>query len=311
MGSSLLEGVHPLSLAANIRSQSFEYQQSVPQGIWRWRTRVDVSKAAPQFSIHDILTPFGLFRDAIPIPGAVITAMAQSIADLQQTFTPLIVLSPTSFTFTLDEGRGFGLAQTGTVSNGGTYGSLLDASITSSATYVQVSPASVSSLAFNASGQFSVAADSSSLLAVGSPYSATLTVQDANATNTPQVIRVTIVVRPKATIALTPTSLNFTVSGALTGSFPPVPTQTFNLQNSGPSGSVLAYQIQKLTGLSPWLTSFSPSSGSLNAGASQPITVGVQPTVSMLIGTYTETLRVSGYSSNMTQDLLVTFVVNP
>lgn len=299
------------SLAANIRTQDYEFQLSVPQGIWKWRTRVDVSQAAPQFLVHHIVSPFGLFRDDIPIPGPVITAMSQSIVDLQQVFNPIILLSPTSLTFTLDEGRGVGTSQTVTVTNSGTYGSLLDATVTSSAVYVVATPANVSSLAFNASGQFSVTADSTNLLAINSPFSAALTVQDPNASNSPQTIAVTIVVRPKATISLSPTSLTFNVSGAMTGMFPTVPVQTFQLSNTGPTGSVLQYQIQKLIGPSPWLTSFSPSTGSLNSGTSQTVTVAVQPTAGMQAGTYTETLQVSGYSSNMTQNLLVTFIVSP
>lgn len=239
--------------------------------------------------------------------------MAQSIVDLQQTFRTLIVLSPTSLSFTLDEGRGFGTPQEVTISNGGTYGSLLDASITSSATFMVVSPALVGGLASSASGQFSVTVDSTNLTAVGGPYSATVTVQDPNAPNSPQTIPVLITIRPKASISVSPTTLSFAVAGALSGTFTPSPvsSQTFTIQNAGPSGSVLNFQVQKLTGLSPWLTTFSPTTGTLNSGSSQAVTVSVQPTPLMSPGTYTETLRVSGYSSNLFQDVQVTLTVSP
>ncbi len=298
------------SLAANIQRQDYRYSVAVPQGNWSWVTSVDVSQAAPQFEVKDIVSPFGLMQDRIPIPSVVIQAMAQSIVDLQQNFAPTIVSSPSSLTFTLDQGRGFGDPQTVTVTNGGAYGSLLDASVTSSAAYMSVSPANVSSLAFNSSGTFAVAVDSTSLLSANSPYAATITLQDPNATNTPQVIPVTIIVRPLATISVSPSSLSFVATGATLGSFSPVPSQSFQVQNTGPSGSVLSYSIQKLTGLSPWLVAFSPSTGMLNSSASQTVTVVVQPPPGTLAGVYTETLRVSGYSSNAYQDVSVTLTVS-
>jgi hypothetical protein len=271
---------------------------------------VDVSKASPFFSIRDVITPFGLLRDTIPIPGPVVNAMADSITALQNAFAPSIILSPTSLTFTQTEGLGFGIPQNVTVSNGGVYGSLLSVSITSDSGFVTVNPANVTGLAFNGSGVFSVAVDSTSLLAANSPYSANITIQDSYAPNSPQVIPVTIIVQPVATIALTPTTLTFYVTANGDGTFPPVPAQTFQVQNTGLSGSSLSYQIQKLIGNSPWLVGFGPPTGTLSGGAAQTTTVIVQPTLNMQCGTYTETLRVSGYSSNFHQDLCVNFVVS-
>ena len=298
------------TLASNIQAQEYKYAVQVPQGTWRWTTRVDVSQAVVQFEIRDVSSPFGLLRDSIPIPGDVATAMASSINDLKQAFAPEIVFGPSSLTFTLDEGRGFGAPQPLTISNGGVYGSLLSASVSVDAAFVKVTPASAEGLAFNASGQVQVSVDSSKLQAIASPYVATLTLQDTNATNNPQTVPINIVVRPKAAITLSPTSLSFNVTGAFAGPFPPVPSQTFQVQNTGPSGSVLDFKIQKLTGLSDWLVSFSPSFGELAASASQTITVVVAPTPLMLPGTYTETLRVSGYSSNSYQDLVVSLTVS-
>lgn len=298
------------TLASNIQSQEYKYAIQVPQGTWRWTTRVDVSQALVQFEIRDISSPFGLLRDSIPIPGDVVTAMGNSITDLKQAFAPAIVFGPTSLTFTLDEGRGFGVPLPLTISNGGVYGSLLSVAVSVSAAYVKVTPASAGGLAFNASGQVQVSVDSTNLLAVGSPYAATLTLQDAHATNNPQTVPVTITVRPKAAITLTPTTLNFTASGAFSGAFSPIPSQTFQIQNTGPAGSVLDFQIQKLTGLSDWLVSFSPTFAELASSASQTITVVVAPLAMMLPGAYTETLRVSGYSSNSYQDILVTLTIS-
>jgi len=236
--------------------------------------------------------------------------MSESITELQQAFAPLIVLSPTTLTFTLNQGQGIGAAQTVTATNGGVYGSLLSPVVTTSASYITATPANVGGLAFNASGQFQVAVDSTNLLASSSPYAASITVQDSNATNTPQTIPVTINVLPLATITLSPTSLSFTASCPLPGNpFSTVPTQTFMITNTGPSSSVLDYQIRKLTGLSPWLVSFTPTFGELGSNISTNVTVSVAPTPWMQPGTYTEILRVSGYSTNFTQDLMVSLTI--
>ena len=91
---------------------------------------------------------------------------------------------------------------------------------------------------------------------------------------------------------------------------PPIPAQLFELQNTGLPESELNYQIAKLTGCSPWLVGFSPSVGEVVGGATQPITVSVRYMHNMNPGTYTETLRVSGYSANTYADLLVRFIVS-
>ncbi len=297
------------TIANNIQFQEYQYQVQVPQGAWRWTTRVDVSKATVVFSVKDIISPYGIYLDRIPIPGLVITAMAESITDLQSAFAPAIVLSPTSLVFTLTQGQGAGTPQYVSVSNGGVYGSLLSATVTSDSAFVTVSPANVSSLAFNSMGQFAVIVDTTSLLAVNSPYTATLTVQDPNAANSPQTIPITIVVVPLAIISLSEFDLEFFASAYADGTFPPVPAQTFNVQNTGGSGSSLDFQIQKLQGNSPWLVSFAPTYGTLASWASQTISVVVQPVPGLQPGTYTDTLRVSGFSSNSYQDIPVTLVI--
>jgi hypothetical protein len=265
---------------------------------------VDVSQALPTTQIRDVITPYGLLRDTIPIPGEVVQAMADSITEVQQSYTPSILLNPLSLTFVLDEGRGVSTAQSVQITNNGLFGSLLGATITSSAPYVFSIPANVSGLAANESGSFDVSADSLNLLSLGSPYAALLTVQGPQATNSPQMIPVNIVVRPKAVIATSVPILNFNVAAPLSGPFPPIPSQQFMLNNSGDPTSVLEYQIRKLTGV-PWVVSVAPVYGSLNGGGGQPITVVVTPTTGMGPGTYSETLRITGYSSNMTLDVTV------
>lgn len=301
-----------MPLASNIQYQDYSFKSQTLQGLWCWTTRMDVSQPSPIYVIRDIKSPWGLLRDSIPIPGDIILAMAESIAELKSAFAPSILVGPPSaLTFTLDEGRGFGEGQQVLVTNGGVFGSLLSVTMTTSAPYMRVAPDRLGNIAFNEQGVFDVLVDSTNLLASESPYSATVIVQDPNAGNTPQVLPVTILVRPKAAISYAPAHLLFyaTYPGG-GGSFAPVPSQQFTVQNTGPAGSVLEYQIQKLTGLSEWLVSFAPSTGTLVSSATQTVTVVVQPPAGTLPGTYSETLRISGYSQDAYQDLVVQLVVS-
>jgi hypothetical protein len=238
--------------------------------------------------------------------------MAESIVELGANFTPSILVGPpTSLTFDVDEGRGYSLSQVVYLTNNGTYGSVLTSSITPSASYVRVSPNTVGNLAINETGQFSVEVTSTDLLASESPYSETIAIQDSTASNNPQSIPVVINVRPKSTISTNVTALVFTVVRGIDGTFPSIPTQTFTVQNTGVGGSVLEFDIRALTGLcSNWLRSWLPSSGYLTSGQSQSVVATVQPTDNMLQGTYSEYLRVSGYSSNSYIDVEVRLVIS-
>jgi hypothetical protein len=272
---------------------------------------MDVSGATPTFQIVDILTPFGVLRDTIPLPGEVVKAMADSIASLLANFRPAITVGPPStLVFNVDEGRGFSLGQSVSLTNSGVYGSLLAGTLISSASWLHVNPTVVGSLASNQTGTFEVSVDSTDLLASSSPYHPTLTVTDTSATNSPQTYNITVNVRPKAVIAVSPSTLTFDVPRPVSGPFAPVASQAFTVQNSGPSNSVLDFQIVRLTGLSQnWLASFSPVSGTLNSSGTQAVNVYLDPAEGLLPGTYTETLRISGYSSNEHVDVLIQMVI--
>lgn len=298
-----------LPVPSRLQFQDYQFEVILTNGRWKWTTRVDVSKSLATTLIRDVITPYGLLRDTIPIPGEVVQAMADSITEVQQSYTPSILLSPTALIFVLDEGRGVSATQSVQIMNNGIFGSLLGVSITSSVPFVFSIPANVSGLAANESGSFDVSADSLNLLSLGSPYSALLTVQGAQATNSPQVIPVNIVVRPKAVISTSVANLTFNVVAPLSGSFPPIPSQQFMLTNTGDPTSVLDYQIRKLVGV-PWIVSVAPVYGSLNGGGGQPITIVVAPPAGTSPGTYTETLRITGYSSNLTLDVLVTLNIS-
>jgi hypothetical protein len=293
-----------LPVPSRLQFQDYQFEVTLSTGRWKWTTRVDVSQSLAINQIRDVITPYGLLRDTIPIPGEVVQAMADSITKVQQSYTPSILLNPTALTFVVDEGRGVSSPKSVQVTNNGLLGSLLATSISSSAPFVFPLPANVNGLSSEESGSFDVSADTTNLLALGSPYAVLLTVQSSTATNSPQTIPVTVIVRPKATILTSVLSLQFNVVAPLSGPFPQIPSQQFNLLNSGPPTSVLDYQIRKLVGV-PWLVSFAPVFGSVNGGGSQPITVVVAPTTIMPPGSYTETLRISGYSTNLTLDVTV------
>jgi len=301
----------PIS-ASNIRFQDYEFQTQVSSGTWRWVTRLDVTGARPVYEIRGIVSPFGLLRDSTPIPGEVVQSMSDSIDALQQNFPPAILIGPpAALTFEVDEGRGFSDPQDVLLTNNGVFGSLLGTVLTASAGYVVVTPTSVGNLAANEVGSFSVAVDSTSLLSANSPYNEQINVTDPDASNNPQVLTMSVVARPKATIDVAPLALDFAVVKPVSGPFPPVPTQQFTVSNLGPAGSVLNYQIQKLTGLSNlWLVGIGPVTGQLSSGGSQIITVSVVPDESLSAGTYVETLRISGYSTNTQIDITVQLVVS-
>lgn len=299
-----------MPLASNLKFHDYQFEYAVPTGKWKWTTRLDVSQSNPVYTVRDIISPYGLLRDSIPLPGVVVTAMAESIVELTANFSPHILVGPpTNLSFTVVEGRGFSPSQGVILTNDGVYGSVLGMAITSSASYLRPVPANIGNLAINESGQFDADVNSLTLLASSSPYNETLTVQDPGATNSPQVIPVVIIVLPKATLAVSLSLVTFTVVKPLVGSFPAIATQTFSVQNLGPVGSVLDYEVNKLTGLSDWLTGISPSIGQLNSGGSQVTTLTVVPPDNLTQGTYTETLRVAGYSTNNYVDVEIQLVI--
>jgi len=298
----------PAPLVSNLTSQDFEYKFQVLQGYWRWKTRMDVSQSTPQFSVRDVVSPWGLLRDNVPIPGPVVQAMSQSITELAQAFAPLILVSPAQLTFTVNQGQGFSDPQTVTITNSGVYGSLLSPTLTSSAPYVTMSPAQLGGLSFNEGAPVQLSVDTTNLLATNSPYAASVVVQDPNAVNSPQTISLAIVVLPLAHIAVSTNTLTFYANFPLSGPFQPVPAQAFTLTNSGPTGSMLDWQGVLLLGV-PWVASYNPITDELTGGASQNVTVVVQPCQDMTPGTYTETLRITGYSDNFEQDVVIQLII--
>lgn len=298
------------SVCMGLQIQKFQFSHTTSRGVWRWMTVADLTAASASYRIEDIFSPYGRLRDSIPLDGDVVVQMGQSITTVQQAFAPSILVTPPGMlTFTVDEGRGVSADQTFVVTNNGIFGSFLSVSASPADPFVAVNPPIAPGILSTASYTFRVNVDSTNLLASGSPYATGVTLNDPLASNGPITVPVQIVVRSKATISLSTLALNFTVVKPLTGSFPPIADQTVTLSNTGLPDSVLEFLAQKLTGLSPWLTGIVPTSGSVTGGSSQVLTFSVVPPDSLLTGTYTEVVRVSGYSTNNYADITVTLQV--
>lgn len=297
--------------ASNLTSQDYQFSFQTAQGRWKWTTRLDLSGQNPKPWVINVETPWGLLRDTTPLPGEVVQAMSGSIDQLMQAFPPTILVGPpTALTFNVDAGRGRSDSQTVLVTNDGTYGSLLNAVLITSANWIVTLPGNVPGLSSNQSGSFDVSVDSTSLTSAGSPYSGSVIVQDPRSTNNPQTIPVIVNVRPLAHVVTDLALLTFNVPYSITGIYPAIPTQQFQIANTGTLGSLLDYQIQKLTGLSNWLSSFSPPTGQVVGGAAQPVTVLVQPCPNSYMGVYEEILRISGYSDNQYADVNIRLVIS-
>jgi len=292
----------------SLRFQDYEFNLKLSSGLWRWTTRVDLSGALPSYFVRDIQTPWGSLVDATDLPGLLVKEMADSIDQVKTAFMPEITVGGV-FTFNVDEGRGFSNPLIGTVTNTGTFGSLLGVTVASSAPWLVSSPAALGGIAYGNTGNFETRVDSTNLLAIDSPYTGTLTFQDPDATNNPQVANVTVNVRPRPTIAVSVPEVDFTVVRPIDGVFPFIPSAYFILNNTGSVDSNLEYQIQKLIGCSNWLASFVPATGNVAGGASQRVDITVRPPIGMGTGTYTEILRVSGFSTNDRMDVTVKLVV--
>jgi len=139
---------------------------------------------------------------------------------------------------------------------------------------------------------------STSLLASGT-YSATITISDPAASNSPQTIPVslTVTAAPKASISKSPSSLSASIVAGTNA-----PAQTFNVWNSGEG--TLSYSISVDQA---WL-SYNPSSGT-STGEQDAITVNYS-TTSLFPGVYYATISISdSAASNSPQTVSVSLTV--
>lgn len=281
--------------------QDYEFSLNTSRGWWRWKTRIDTTLQAPQVFIRDIVSPYGLLRDSIPIPGAVISAMQDSMDQLQIAFSPVQSVDPLQLFFTVDEGRGLSVDLPVTIQNTGPFGSVLTALATASNPYINLSPTEVGMLPAQGTGTLTVRVDSAYL----SPGPLQDQITITGGSNAPTTIQVFTTVRPRAILAVSIPSIQVTIPYLIDTDYP-ITEVELTVLNNGPATSVLEWKAKKLIDCSPWL-SLDPKSGVLNgSGDSETIVLQFQPPNNILLGSYTETLRVAGYSENFYIDVPIT-----
>ncbi|HEX7901340.1 MAG TPA: BACON domain-containing carbohydrate-binding protein, partial [Planctomycetota bacterium] len=155
-------------------------------------------------------------------------------------------------------------------------------------------------LAAGASAPASIAVNTASLAA--GDYAATLSIADPAAVNSPQTVRVRLILRPgEPVIAAAPSNLSFTM--AETGPNPAAKTLT--LTNTG--GGTLAWSA---VDNAAWL-SVAPASGSLGPGASQDLTV-TSDGAGLSAASYAASITISAAGAvNTPQTVSATFHVLP
>jgi hypothetical protein len=300
-------------MVTEISGTSIEFSLPSVGGTWSWKVRANNLRAAGQlYEVVDVITPFGpITTAAIPLPGEVISAMANSVLDVQAQFAPFMVLAQgsTSFSIIVTEGDPNSEAGTASVYNGGAFGSFMTVVATPGASWLGVSPSSYQSIGKNERATFGISLLSTTLLASGSPYSGVVNLQDNRVppTNIPFTINVTVLPRPVIACIPSSISLSFMSSTGVPGG-----SQQLTISNSGPVMSSLEFTLVKVNGNSPWLDVVPISGGPLASGQSEIITVSViaQGARGLAPGTYMETIRIhSDNASNSPIDVGASLVV--
>jgi len=250
----------------------------------------DATELTPgQYSAHIIVA-----ADGFPEP------IAQIPVNLTVTEGPRIELFPVvPLSFSVLSGLD-PVPQTFTVTNSG--GGILDWSASDDAGWMSVSPASGS--LGNGQSQNVTVTVTSAVLEPGD-YQATITVRDPNAGNSPKTLSVSLVVRQRAMIGLTPVSLSFSTLEGTDAS-----EQGVEVANLGET--TLNWTATDDAG---WL-SVEPSSGTLPyvpgvGGLAQTVTVKIS-SVSLDPGNYQATITFSDpEAGNSPQTLSVSLTVTP
>jgi hypothetical protein len=210
---------------------------------------------------------------------------------------PVLSVSPTSLTFSAQEGGSNPASQAVTVRNSG--GGTLNWSGTSSVGWLRLSPTS-GSLTGGNSQSVSVSVNISGMSA--GTYTGNITFSAPGAQGSPQTVNVTLTIsaRPQPPVlSVSPTSLTFSAQEG--GSNPA--SQSVTVRNSG--GGTLNWSGTSSVG---WLR-LSPTSGSLTGGNSQSVSVSVNIS-GMAAGTYTGNITFSAPGAQGSpQVVLVTLTI--
>lgn len=302
-------------MTTSIAAGGFTFDICSVGGQWYWTVRANNIRGSNQlYEIADIRTPFGDFNDvAVPLPGDVVLAMADTLRQFQQQLAPLLqLLSPgtVAFPVTITEGDPSASVAVVPFTNAGAFGSFLTAVATPDVPWLSPTPPVVAGLNKNDQGQFTVSLLPATLLSTGSPYSGHVRLTDNRTPPTVVDLTFTVTVLPRPVLATDVATVTLTYSIGLATAGPP---QVVNVSNAGPAGSLLTAALAKVQNHSPWLA-FSPSSvGPLAAAGSAPVTFSVVPSgVPGAPGSYTETILVSAPNApNNPLTVVVTLVVSP
>lgn len=302
-------------MASSISSGGFTFDLDSVGGKWYWTVQADNIYGVNQlYKVTDIRSPFGRLYDVeTPIPGDVVSAMAETLQQVKDQLAPLLfIVSPSNPNFVLTVTEGEAGSSVGTIvfQNSGAFGSFLTATATSSVPWLQANPTTVAGLNKNEQGQFTININPTLLLATGSPYNGTITLQDNRQVPTVIVFNFDVTVLPKPVIAtdITAVGLTYNITLAASGG-----SQQVQVSNAGLLGSILNASVAKVQNTSPWLQFVPVSVGPLVSMASTPVTFSVvNAAVPMTPGTYTETVLVySSMASNTSVALIVSLVVTP
>jgi hypothetical protein len=210
-----------------------------------------------------------------------------SWSTLGSSSNPNISLSTSSLTFNAVQNSSIPSYQTFTVNNTGD--GTLNSSVSSNQSWLTVNPTS------NVGNGGTVTASINTTNLTPGAYNATITVTDANATNSPQTISVTYNVAQQPIISLNKSSLSY--NAVQNGSLPS--GQTFNISNTG--GSTLNWTVSDDAS---WLD-LSQSSGS----GSATITASIN-TTALSPNTYYATITITDTNaSNNPQTISVSYLV--
>ena len=221
---------------------------------------------------------------------------------LQQQQKPCLSLNTQSLPFTAIQGQGDPAAQTVTLTNCGPAGSW-SASTANGSSWLTISPAG-NTLNAGATQSVTVSVSISGLNPGTYSDTITFTITTSNGTNqATMAIALTVQSPPPPCIQVNPGALKFT---GTQGQSDPA-AQTITLTNCGPAGSWTAATASG----SGWLN-FNPASNSLNAGATQNVTVNASM-AGLKAGTYKDAITftmTNGAGTNQ-QTVAVTFIVQP
>ena len=302
-------------MTTNLSNGGFTFSINSVGGVWSWAVQANNIQGSNQlYQVADIQTPFGAFVNAsIPLPGDVVLAMSDTLQQFQSQLSPHIsLLSPgtTTFSQTVTEGDASFIVATVPFQNSGAFGSFLTATATPDSPWLQANPPVIAGLNKNDQGQFSVKLIPAALLAISSPYTGHVNLQDnaASPTTVPLTFTITVLPRPAIATDVTAVSLSYAL-----GTGTPSGAQSVNVSNSGPAGSLLNAVLAKVQNRSPWLAFVPATVGPLVHLASSTVTFSVVPGgVPAIPGTYTETILISSTNaSNSPVTVVVTLVVSP